>query len=167
MRGKGILSSILNTKISALDVAKYFLSKANREGDWVTNLKMQKLLYYAQAWYLVNYNAPLFKEPIRPWALGPVIKEVYDEFKNFGSAPIDYKSTGQESNIFSKKQKQFLDEFYDIFFKFTAHELVNMSHNESPWKDAFEKRSNEISLDEIKRYYTHLLETSQKNAKKR
>jgi uncharacterized phage-associated protein len=166
MREKTILPT-LRTKISALDVAKYFLNKANTEGDLVTNLKMQKLLYYAQAWYLVNYNAPLFKEPIRPWALGPVIKEVYDEFKEFGYTAIIYKSTGKESNIFSEKQIHYLDEFYDVFSKFTAHELVNMSHNESPWKDAHQKRKGEISLDAIKEYYTQVLEANQKNAKKR
>ena len=133
------------TNLSALDVAKYFLCKAHQEGDLITHLKLQKLLYYAQAWYLVNYDSPLFKEPIRPWTLGPVVKEIYDKFKDFGAKPIDYKPTGKESNIFSEKQKHYLDEFYDIFFKFTAHELVNMSHNESPWKDAFEKRKIEIS----------------------
>ena len=45
-----------HANLSALDVAKYFLCKAHQEGDLVTNLKLQKLLYYAQAWYLVNLN---------------------------------------------------------------------------------------------------------------
>jgi len=153
-----------HANLSALDVAKYFLCKAHQEGDLVTNLKLQKLLYYAQAWYLVNYNAPLFKEAIRPWHLGPVIKEVYDEFKNFGSMSISYTPTGKESNLFSERQIHYLDEFYDVFFKFTAHELVNMSHNEPPWKDAFEKKRAEISLDAMKQYYTQVLQANLKSA---
>ena len=149
--------------ISALDVAKYFLSKANQEGDLITNLKIHKLLYYAQAWYLVNFDAPLFREAIAPWKLGPVIEDVYHEFKKFKSGPITYEATGEESKIFSRKQLQYLEEFCDVFLKFSAHELVNMSHNEPPWKDAFTNNEVEISHGAMKRYYTQVL----KNVKKK
>jgi uncharacterized phage-associated protein len=54
----------MSTPVKAIDVAKYFLNWANNKGDLITNLKMQKLLYYAQAWYLVNFKKPLFSDPI-------------------------------------------------------------------------------------------------------
>lgn len=149
----------MNTPISALQVAKYFLAKANREGDLITNLKLQKLLYYAQAWYLVNYSKPLFREKIRPWALGPVVREVYSEFRNFEASFIIYKTTGKESNVFSDNQINYLNEFYDVFFKFTAHELVNMSHNESPWKNAYAQKDAEISQNAMRDYYRQTLKT--------
>jgi uncharacterized phage-associated protein len=149
--------------IDSIDVAKYFLSKANNDGDLITNLKMQKLLYYAQAWYLVNYGTPLFHEKISAWSLGPVITSAYTHFKKFGASPILYKNTGKESDIFTKKQIEYLDEFYGIFLKFSAHELVNMSHNESPWKDAFEKKEKTISNKVIKKYYTDMLAKSNKH----
>lgn len=147
---------VVISDISALDVARYFLYKSNTEGDLITNLKMQKLLYYAQAWYLVNHDKPLFRETIRAWALGPVIREVYDEFKRFGASYIVYETTGKEKAPFSKTQLQYLDEFYDVFFKFTAHELVNMTHNEKPWKVAFKNGTN-ISRQSMKQYYTDML----------
>jgi len=155
----------LKITISALDVAKYFLFKANSEGDLITNLKMQKLLYYAQAWYLVNFNAPLFKETIKAWALGPVIREVYNEFKIFGASPIEYKHTGKEVKIFTEEQRNYLNEFYDVFFKFNAHELVNMTHNEKPWMDAY-KNKTDISRQSMKSYYSSVLKASRKNGKK-
>lgn len=156
----------MKSNTSALDVAKYFLFKANTEGDLISNLKMQKLLYYAQAWHLVNFDEALFKEAIRPWKLGPVIREVYNEYKKFESSAIIYKSTGLERKLFSDEQSNYLDEFYDIFIKFTAHELVNMSHNEPPWKYAFERGRSEISHGSMKDYYTILLANHQKNAQK-
>lgn len=145
------------TDISALDVTNYFLYKTNADGDLVTNLKIQKLLYYAQAWHLVNFDAPLFKETIRAWALGPVVKEVYDKFKKFGASPIKYNSTEKEAAIFSKEQINYLNEFYDVFFEFSAHELVNMTHNETPWKEAFKHKRN-ISREAMKKFYTQMLE---------
>lgn len=154
------------TNISALDVAKYFLNTANNDGDLISHLKLQKLLYYAQAWYLVNYSTPLFREPIEAWELGPVIKSVYSEFKKFKSAPIIYKTTNKESEIFTKKQITYLNEFYDIFSKYTAHELVNMTHNESPWKEAFDKKASEIPISVIKEYYTKVLKERKNGARK-
>ena len=112
-------------------------------------------------WYLVNYGEPLFREAIQPWELGPVIREVYSKFKKFKSSSIAYKSTGREASVFTDKQLNYLNEFYDVFSKFTAHELVNMTHNELPWKEAFEKNMNEIPLELMKQYYTEVLKESQ------
>jgi len=141
---------------TALDVAKYILSIANKDGDFISNLKLQKLLYYAQAWYLVNYEMTLFNEPIEAWELGPVVKSVYSEFKKFKASPIKYKSTNNEDKVFTKDQICYLNEFYDVFSKFTAHELVNMTHNDYPWKKAFQDK-RDISPNEMKKYYSNIL----------
>jgi uncharacterized phage-associated protein len=123
-------------KATALDVARLFLAWANRDGDVITNLKMQKLLYYAQAWHLVNFGQPLFDDQIQAWNFGPVVRSIYHEFKAFGSSPIDYKKTGQEEKQFSPEQLTFLREFYSTFIRFSAHELVSMTHAEDPWINA-------------------------------
>lgn len=80
---------------SALDIAKWFLNYNlflrnvdNEDTDDISNLKLQKLLYYAQGCYLAMYDAPLFKEDIVAWAHGPVVREVYDEYKAYGSGGI-------------------------------------------------------------------------------
>jgi len=142
--------------MKALNVAYYFLLKANHEGDLITNLKLQKLLYYAQTWYLVNFEKPLFSEKILAWDLGPVVREVYQEFKKYGGSPININGKSIIKNMTEKIQedtKDFLEEFYDIYIGLSAHELVNMTHNEEPWKKAYKNSLKIINLSDMKNYY--------------
>lgn len=138
---------------NSIDVAKLFLSWANSDGDVITNLKMQKLLYYADAWHLVNFKKPLFSENILAWPLGPVVREAYDAFKRFGSAPIVYKNTDHEEENFSKRQVTFLKEFYGIYIRLSAHELVDMTHNDEPWKQAIADHKAIISRELMQSFY--------------
>uniref|UniRef100_A0A6M3XW07 Antitoxin SocA-like Panacea domain-containing protein n=1 Tax=viral metagenome TaxID=1070528 RepID=A0A6M3XW07_9ZZZZ len=150
----------VNSMVSAHDVAKLFLSWANRDGDLITNLKMQKLLYYAQVWHLVNFKVPLFSDKIEAWESGPAIPNIYHYFKDCGHSPINYEEIGNEEDVFSSDQLEYLHLFYDKFIGFSAHELVNMSHNELPWKDVFEKgeKFKIISHKSMKEFYPKLLE---------
>jgi uncharacterized phage-associated protein len=138
---------------NSLDVAKLFLSWANSDGDVITNLKMQKLLYYADAWHMVNFHKQLFAEKILAWPLGPVVREVYDAFKRFGSAPIVYKNTDHEAEKFTKAQVKFLKEFYGIYIRLSAHELVDMTHSDQPWKQAIADNKTTISRDLMQSFY--------------
>lgn len=142
---------------SALDVVKLFLCWANRDGDLLTNLKIQKLLYYAQAWHLANFGKPLFDDSIEAWDLGPVVPSVYNKLKKFKSAPVIYKSSGNcmEENQFTKQELTYLREFYSKFVNYSANVLVNASHNEMPWKDAYARGRAEISISSMKSYYSN------------
>lgn len=145
--------------VNAIDVAKYLLARANQNGDLITNLKLQKLLYYAQAWYLVNHNRRLFRDPIKAWDLGPVVPSVYRKWKKYGASPIPYEVRGKEENCFDPHQIDYLDEFYRIFSNFSATALVSMSHSEKPWQDAHARRGNsEIDTKSMKEFYTKLYE---------
>ena len=75
--------------IPAIEVARYFLSLTDEDaGELISNLKLQKLLYYAQGFHLVIYGEPLFPETIEAWAHGPVVTSVYHQYKEYGSEPI-------------------------------------------------------------------------------
>lgn len=150
--------------MEALDVAKYFLYKANQDGEIITNLKMQKLLYYAQAWYLVNFDKPLFDDEILAWSFGPVVRNVYDKFKEFRHTPIIYQDeTGEILEKFKDGEDiEFLNEFYDKFISFSAHDLVNMSHGEEPWQNAYKTISQIIEPNDMKSYYSKLYEDNHK-----
>ena len=144
----------------AIEVARLFLYWANQEGEVITNLKMQKLLYYAQAWHLVNFHKPLFTDKIEAWKLGPVVQQVYQKFKVHGPRPIAYQDhKGAEESIFERKSLDFLKEFYGIYIKVPAHDLVNMSHSERPWISAF-KRNESIDLNTMEDFYTKQYKTS-------
>ena len=150
--------------ISANNVAQYLLYWANCNGELITNLKLQKLLYYAQAWYLVNYRKPLFPDPIEAWDFGPVIKEIYEKYKKFGARAIEYKDkNGKEAELFSRNQLNYLNEFCQNYVQYPAYMLVNASHNDAPWKDAHNSGNNAvISIDSMKKYYSEQLKNKEK-----
>lgn len=138
----------------AIDIAKYIICYANENDVNVTNLKLQKLLYYAQAWYLVNFGKPLFDEKIEAWQFGPVVPVVYNEFKSFGKNPIEIENESCQKIISEPECINYLDEFCNHFLKFSAADLVSMTHNEDPWIEAFGSSNNEISIDRMKQYYS-------------
>ena len=153
----------MNT-VKAQDVANLLLYWANRDGDLISNLKLQKLLYYAQAWYLVNFDRLLFDDSIEAWDFGPVIPNLYRKYKRFGCNPIKYRDkAGEEEKQFSKQQLAFLSEFYDVYIRIPAHTLVNVSHNEKPWIEGFRQTLKVIDVDTMREYYTEKYEAENNN----
>ncbi|BAZ81967.1 MAG: Panacea domain-containing protein [Sphaerospermopsis kisseleviana] len=143
--------------LSCHDVAKYFLSQADEDaGDLISNLKLQKLLYYAQGFHLALYNEPLFPEPVEAWIHGPVVPEVYHEYKNFASSAIPIPED-IDFSIYDEKTVDLLDEVYSVYGQFSAWKLRNMTHNEEPWKDT--DVSDVITHECLKKYFkTQLLD---------
>ena len=77
--------------ISAIQVAQYLLALAHSKGDQISNLKLQKLLYYLQGFSLVVNNKPLFPEAIEAWTHGPVVASVYHKYSKYGNNHIPAK----------------------------------------------------------------------------
>lgn len=152
-------------KLTPSGIAKYFLYRASLDGDLVSPLKMQKLVYYAYAWALVKNKRKLFNENIEAWPNGPVLPSLYKELKKYGSAPIpeDFIDAGSEEELtkqFPKDVLETLDKVYEKYMTLTAFELVVLTHSEKPWVEARKGlRSNEtshkpISDDHIKEQYS-------------
>lgn len=78
----------MNTVQSCFDIASYFIERANQTKSTINNLKLQKLVYYSQAWHLAIHGIPLFKEDFQAWVHGPVVPELYQKYKGFGWQPI-------------------------------------------------------------------------------
>lgn len=134
-------------RYTALDVAKWILASIDRDaGDSITPLKLQKLVYYAQAWSLALRDAPLFDEEMRAWAHGPVAESVFQQYRGYGwdaiPAPEDVPELAAED-------QEHISEVLDVYGDFSAKQLERMTHAEPPWKDARgdlppEARSNAI-----------------------
>lgn len=121
--------------LSAHDVAKYFLALTSEdEGDVISNLKLQKLLYYAQGFSLAIFDKSLFPETIEAWTHGPVVPEVYHEYKKYGDRGIPYQYDIDFSK-FNEDTKELLDEVYEVYGQFAAWMLRNFTHDEPPWRD--------------------------------
>lgn len=126
------------SKHTASQIAKWFLAH-NRmvsydEGaEYISNLKLQKLLYYAQGCSLALYGEPLFDDPIVAWQHGPVVESVYHEYKSNGANGIPFEDDFDFTR-FTQRENELLDEVYDTFGQYSAWKLRNMTHNETPWR---------------------------------
>jgi len=138
----------------AMDIANWFLqyndylsNYENEDTDLISNLKLQKLLYYAQGCYLAAYDKKLFDEDIVAWRHGPVIESIYRYFKEYGSKGIDkYDTVTIDSDTSS-----LLEDVYKVFGKYSAWGLRQMTHEETPWKST--KINDVIDTDIIKDYF--------------
>ncbi|NJL22264.1 MAG: SocA family protein [Leptolyngbyaceae cyanobacterium SM1_3_5] len=132
--------------LNCFDVANYFIWLANSTGSFVSNLKLQKLVYYAQAWHLALYGEPLFQEDFEAWVHGPVIPNLYHEYKGFGWKPIQ-KDVEKKyiKDTFDESTLAFLEEVAEAYFSYDAYALERMTHVESPWISA----RNGVSIDTL------------------
>ncbi len=138
-------------KISALDISKYLVEKANKvdEND-LTNLKLQKLLYIIQVKYLEKYGKSLFTDPIEAWQFGPVVRDVYNTFKSCGAFPITLVDVNFSSQDIPVETKKFVDKIWDEYAKFSSGYLVNLTHKvNSPWAKAYRSDTKIIDQDLI------------------
>ncbi len=128
-------STVIVAGHSALDIAKYFITLPSPEQeDCITNLKLQKLLYYAQGFHLAMFDKPLFPEPVEAWKLGPVVPEIYQIYKQYQSAFIPQPEHFNPEK-YEKKIQELLDEIYQRYGKYTAPALMDLTHQETPWKE--------------------------------
>lgn len=140
---------------NVFDVACYILEK---QGE-MTAMKLQKLVYYAQAWSLVWDESPLFSEQIQAWANGPVIPALYE--KHRGQFKVTTIDGGDAGNL-SDNQKDTIDKVLEFYGNHTSHWLSDLTHSESPWLDAREglhfgeRGRQEISLAAMAEYYEGL-----------
>lgn len=139
---------------TADNVARWFLSR-NRarnmgfEEDFISNLKLQKLLYYAQGIYLALYDEPLFDDSIVAWQYGPVVETVYQEYKMNGADGIKEFKNPEEN--FTEHEEATLQFVQEAFGQFTAWKLTDMTHEETPWRET--PRNEIIAKDKIKAYF--------------
>lgn len=123
------------THLTCFDVADYLLFKIDEEaGDTISNLKLQKLVYYAQGFSLALNHEPLFDENLTAWQHGPVCIPLYNKYKEYGAGAIAVPAE-LELDKFSKEDQELLDEVYEVYGQFSAWKLRNMTREEAPWKE--------------------------------
>lgn len=138
---------------SAFDIANYFLFKSSQDQELLSNLKLQKLVYYAQGLHLALYGKPLFKDKIKAWTHGPVVTELYFKFKKYGSKGIP-ASPGFDPLKIDDNTREFLDEVYTVFGQFSATRLLEITHTDQCWQDAHPNKiiTHRAMCDTLKKY---------------
>ena len=138
--------------LTCCDVAQYLLAKADEDaGDLISNLELQKLVYYAQGFALAVLDGPLFPEPIEAWTHGPVVPVLYHEYKGFGSGPIPSPKVLDFAK-YPLDTRALLDEVYATYGQFAAWKLREMTHQEPPWRDT--PPGEEITRAALRAYFT-------------
>jgi uncharacterized phage-associated protein len=140
-------------------IAEALINLSHEKQDPISNLKLQKLLYYAQAWYLVFYDNALFNDPIEAWVHGPVVPPIFRQYREYRWAPISRVPTESVASA----TLEHIKEVWRVYGKFPAAKLENLTHSEDPWKHARAglpidaPSHNVISVHSIKTYYSSLL----------
>lgn len=144
--------------LKALDVANFFVELANGTAEeCMTNLRINKFLYYAQAWSLVRFNKPLFEEEIQAWDYGPVVPSVYHTFKPCGYDRIKDIATDYSLEKFSPEQIELLLDVARYYGQYSSNKLIDMTHEKGgPWEEVYKigVPCITISKERMKNYFS-------------
>ncbi len=141
--------------VSVFDVAKYILESQKP----MTTMKLQKLVYYCQAWSLVWDDEPLFTEEIEAWANGPIVRELFCEHRGqFMISKLEQGNIG----VLNPNQIDTINTVLSYYGDKSSQWLSNLTHSEAPWRDAreglsdSERGSRVISHGSMAEYYSSL-----------
>ena len=129
------------TQSSTLAIANFFIRKSIKVKRPISQIKLQKLIYFAHGFYLAIKERPLVDEKIEAWQYGPVVPLVYHKFKNWGNRTItNVLIEKSDSLIISEEDIEFLDLVWHKFSDYSAMKLVELSHEKyGPWHNSIEK----------------------------
>lgn len=154
---------------SAIDVSRYVINYSNDKKYGISNLKLQKILYLIQAYFLIVEKQACFSDAIEAWDFGPVVPAVYHAYKQYGagnipriSSYVDFDDQNiwntrripYQKGILSQADRSLMRDVVDMFKDYSASDLVTLTHNQSPWINAYRKHANnEITIESIKQYF--------------
>lgn len=134
---------------SVLDICYYIIMYSNNKDYGVSNLKLQKLLYFIQAWFLITVDKPCFYEKLEAYDFGSIVLEAYKEFGCYGSMNIpSVKRCFEDGNwklysicyvkdLIRTEDKKLINQVVDKFAEYSATDLLTLIHNQKPWSDAY------------------------------
>jgi uncharacterized phage-associated protein len=146
--------------LPVIDVASYLihLAGSGEEPDLLSNLRLQKLLYFVQGWSVAALGQPMFQERIEAWVKGPVVKDLYHHFKDYGYRGIPLEAADEPKNL-RAEDRAFIRAVWEEYKGFSTTALVELVHKEKPWLDARkglaqdERSSREITCDAMKAWF--------------
>lgn len=155
-----------------LEVCRHVINYSNEHNYGISNLKLQKVLYFIQAYFLIKKkdHTPCFDEKIEAWNFGPVVPKAYQEYGQYGSGDIpsvksyiifdvndiwNIQRVKFDDNTISDDDKALMEIVIDKFADYSATDLVSLTHRQSPWIDAYVPyQNNEITINAIRDYFT-------------
>lgn len=150
----------MTAKYTADQVADAILAFCAEHGDYVSNLRLQKLLYYCQGYYLAEHGEPLFGDRIEAWIYGPSVPGVYERFRPFGQRPLE---TDAKLDDLPPDLVEHVKDIWEAYGHLSTYDMERLSIAEPPWlkarpglrRDDFTDAP--LSLDDMKDYFATLL----------
>lgn len=125
---------------NVIDISNYIIKYCMEKDYKITNLRLQKILYYVQGYFFKAYDQPAFLEEIVAWPYGPVVPEAYYNFCSFCRDDLClYENIEYDFSSISKEEKKYINTIVDICSNISVTELVNKTHSEEPWKTTRER----------------------------
>ncbi|SEN91995.1 Uncharacterized phage-associated protein [Peptostreptococcus russellii] len=140
----------------ALTISRYVVKYSDDNCYNISNLKLQKLLYFIQCHFLIKRGEICFNDNIEAWNLGPVVPAVYREYKKFGAGNIPgvYVQNKMLNEYIFDSDKKLIEEVVNRLSSYSAIDLVEITHNQSPWKKSYSKNCNRIiQIKYIEEYF--------------
>jgi len=142
--------------ITANNACDYIVTMLDEAGEELNLLKLQKLLYYSQAWHLAFYSKPLFGEKFQAWIHGPVCRPIYNRYSAtkslYSSVSLSDISSPFDLKSIPVAARRHIDCVLEAYAKYTGAQLEDMTHSEDPWKQARKgcrpSERCEVELDE-------------------
>lgn len=134
------------------DIANKLLVMSEEAGELMTNMKLQKMLYYQQGFHLAYFGTSLFEDEIEAWMYGPVVPKVYNSYRQFGKECL----VGDKENVLSLQEEQeeaLFAEVMKVYGKYSAIGLMEMTHEEMPWKSTPTGEGNIITKQKMKEFF--------------
>ena len=143
--------------LSALKTANFFIYLMPEDENELTNLKINKLLFYAQGHFLKHFSKPLFGDEIQVWQYGPVVLTVYHHFKGYGKNVLNSLPKDFSLSDYSDDEKELLVDVAREYGQYTGEALKTKTHEEStPWSNVYDPnvRNITIGIDSIEEYFS-------------
>jgi uncharacterized phage-associated protein len=147
-------------------IAYAFVKKGIESGNPVTQMKLQKLVYFAHGLHLAADDGPLINETFQAWKFGPVVPSIYHDYKFYGSSPIsdpglyfvfgDAESADNQLAKIKTSATKSIDATWDGLKDVSAVQLSNWTHKDgSPWKEHYKPGENDVPIpnEDIKKYF--------------
>lgn len=141
-------------KYSAMDIADYVVKRCAERRQPVSNLQLQKILYYIQLNFFKDFDKCAFSDDIQAWRHGPVVKEVYYKYNIFGRHKIIPQVKHSKSNLFLTKHRNLIDQVTDACIQLNSWQLAERAcKNGGPWHQCFTGNLNAVIPKEIMKTY--------------
>ena len=159
---------------SSLVIANEFIRRSLQSGCPITQMQVQKLVYFAHGWYLAVTGNRLVEDQVQAWDFGPVFPTLYSALRKFGRNPIDrvlrwgedtpfnFDDAGEAIEVMAPEESAIIDQVWNAYGRFPAFKLSALTHEPgTPWEAAFEGGKNRPIADaDIKSFFYNLMQAA-------